>query len=579
MKAFTENGMQIELCDHAELNRGGEGRILLLSELPGMVAKVYFDRQQAITPQQLSALSVLNDTVFVKPKELLYDKPGGTVVGFTMPLLPAGFEPLNAFFSEPYCRKNGVTYARKLHIAAQIAQAMDHAHNHGLVIGDLSALNILVNQQGEVKLIDVDSYETSAKPHSGILLNEIRDYYYGGGVSRQTDYFALAVLIFQLLTYAHPYKGTHPKFTTLKDRMIQQLPLFAPDKQLVLPKCYQPLTDKSLQKQFEAIFMYAARTPLQLHNLAQSTTQPNFQKLPPVLVPPSALKIQTILQPAGNEFIEDIFCLPNRLLVTTNTRFIVYDMSRKGIAVLQAHYPRHIARRLFAGNHNLVAEQHNRLHLLTPGLNLHPVSNITLQEGCRFVQYNNMLSVVEDSMLKTIWLDAANNGCLQTLQTPVFGPGITVANGAMWQNTGGKLFVFYPSGQFLSAAGCNYALHNLYLQHNIGMMLLKSDNANGETTLQTAYFGIHNLQVHPLQTLPQQNGIVKKFALRQTGNNHGIIFEPADNQLLIRRTEDGAVLQQTDCPCLTDHDELYLTNAGLVCLAASGQLYLLNLNS
>lgn len=580
MKAYTESGMQVVLNDHAELNRGGEGRIILLQELPGMVAKIYFNKQQAITPQQLKALSVLNESVFVKPRALLFDKPGGNVLGFTMPLLPAGFEPLNALFSEPYCRKNGITYTRKLHIASQIAQAVAHAHNHGLIIGDLSALNILVNPQDEVKFIDVDSYETPVKPHSGTLLNEIRDYYFGGGVSRQSDYFALAVLIFQLLTYVHPYKGTHPQFNTLKDRMIQQLPLFAPDKQLVLPKCYQPVTDNALQKQFEAIFMYAARTPLQLHNLAQVTRQSApVQTFQPVLMPKSALQIQTILQPAGNEFIEDLFCLSNRLLVTTNTRFVLYDMSRKGVAVLQAAYPRHIARRLFAGHNNIVAEKNNLLYLLLPDGNLQPVHNITLQAGYRFMQYNNLLAVVEDSLLKTIWLDNTNGNCLQSMQTPVFGPGITVANGAMWQNTGGKLFVFYPSGQFLSAAGCNFALHNLYMQQNIGIMLWKSGNANGETALQTAYFGIHNLQVRPLSNLPHHNGLVKKFALRQTDNHQGIIFEPADNQLLIRRTEDGAVLQQTDCTCLTDHDELHLTNAGLVCLTASGQLYLLNLNA
>ncbi|HMS52191.1 MAG TPA: hypothetical protein PKD56_07675, partial [Chitinophagales bacterium] len=57
-----------------------------------------------------------------------------------------------------------------------------------------------------------------------------------------------------------------------------------------------------------------------------------------------------------------------------------------------------------------------------------------------------------------------------------------------------------------------------------------------------------------------------------------LLLEPADNALLIRRTDDFALVQQLNCPLISNDTCLFYTSAGIVALEENC-CYLLNTNT
>ncbi|NJO91045.1 MAG: hypothetical protein HC831_20335 [Chloroflexia bacterium] len=214
--------------------------------------KIYHNGVVPISKLRFDQLQKLDNETFVKPLDLLFSY--SEIVGFTMEYAGSDYFPFSALFNRSFCQRNAISDKFKTTIANKLIEAVKQAHFNGFVIGDLNQYNVLVNKSGDIKLIDVDSYETPGHKHTGILLDEIRDYYYKGIVSMNSDYFALSVLLFYLLTYTHPFKGVHEKYKSLAERMILQLPVFVNDSLLKVPKCFEPIQDKNIQGKFEKMY-------------------------------------------------------------------------------------------------------------------------------------------------------------------------------------------------------------------------------------------------------------------------------------------------------------------------------------
>ncbi len=113
--------------------------------------------------------------------------------------------------------------ADALTLARQIAEALEYSHAHGIIHCDLKPANIMVNEEGQVKLLDFgiarrlrrgetdldkpgddSAMEGAFAGTAGYMSPEqLR----GLPVDHRTDFFALGVLTYEMLTGKRPFEG------------------------------------------------------------------------------------------------------------------------------------------------------------------------------------------------------------------------------------------------------------------------------------------------------------------------------------------------------------------------------------
>lgn len=91
---------------------------------------------------------------------------------------------------------------------------MDYAHRNLIVHRDLKPANILVNQEGDVKLLDFGTASISAGAQNSPTVTRMRmltpryaspEQLRGERVNIATDVFSLGVILYELLTGAWPF--------------------------------------------------------------------------------------------------------------------------------------------------------------------------------------------------------------------------------------------------------------------------------------------------------------------------------------------------------------------------------------
>ncbi|WP_263354175.1 serine/threonine-protein kinase [Acidicapsa acidisoli] len=124
--------------------------------------------------------------------------------------------PLTEYWNE-YRRKQNGTVRDCLRIFGRVCAAVQYAHSHAIIHRDLKPSNILVNNSGEVKLLDfgiakqLNSDDSQDHPTiTGLRLMTLAyaapEQLAGDAVGVYTDVYALGVLLYELLTGRLPHR-------------------------------------------------------------------------------------------------------------------------------------------------------------------------------------------------------------------------------------------------------------------------------------------------------------------------------------------------------------------------------------
>lgn len=212
----------VTLSDSNFVAEGGEGRIYAKGST---VYKIYLDQNKMPPPAKIKFLQNLRHPCIVSPQDLLVNHKG-QAIGYTMKKVN-GY-PLARFFTSDFQQKMNYKQDAMVQLYNKLCEGFSYLHSKSVLVVDANENNFLVDSNDLVTpyFIDVCGYSIPGYPATA-LANNVRDYS-RTDFSEKTDWFSFAVLVCQLFTGIHPYKGRHPDFkkNDIEGRMKNHVSIF-----------------------------------------------------------------------------------------------------------------------------------------------------------------------------------------------------------------------------------------------------------------------------------------------------------------------------------------------------------------
>lgn len=187
-----------------------------------------------------------------------------------------------------------------LHVAIQIADAIDEAHTKNIIHRDIKPRNIMLTSRGQVKMLDFglakiigqpemtgnSSMETQARTAPGILMGTVQymspEQALGKEIDARSDIFSLGVVLYQMAAGQLPFKGSSSTETIDQILHAQPLPISRFNQQI--PAEFERIVHKSMRKKPEERYQSAKELLVDLRNLYQDIgsdeRQNSFDSLP-----------------------------------------------------------------------------------------------------------------------------------------------------------------------------------------------------------------------------------------------------------------------------------------------------------
>lgn len=261
MKILAENKGWVTLESRHVIAAGGEGTVY---GRDGDAFKIY--HQPRDLADKIRLLQAVDHPGIVSPRGILADEQG-RFVGYWM-RRQAG-EALPNLFANAWRQANGFGPAETEATAAAMREIVEFAHSRSALLVDANEFNWLVagldrrwlGRRPRPVAIDVDSWQIGRYPGTVLMLS-IKDWQ-ATVLSEKTDWFAWAVVTFQLFTGIHPYKGTHPKFGRgdLEARMRANASIFDAGVRLNAAVRDPSAIPTGLLAWYRAVFHDGARSP------------------------------------------------------------------------------------------------------------------------------------------------------------------------------------------------------------------------------------------------------------------------------------------------------------------------------
>ena len=141
---------------------------------------------------------------------------------YTMTLLKGG-QDFRSYASN-------VSYEKKIHVLTQMLQALHYLHRRGILHRDLKPDNALIDQNGQVKIMDFglakkvnkDAKSTQDNSISGTIMYMAPELFHGQVASVSSDLFSFGLMAYEVLTGTYPFETDN--INTLITHLITKIP-------------------------------------------------------------------------------------------------------------------------------------------------------------------------------------------------------------------------------------------------------------------------------------------------------------------------------------------------------------------
>src|SRR5690349_20016888 len=151
-------------------------------------------------------------------------------------------------------------------IMCELCDALDFAHEGGIVHRDIKPANVMLDAQAKVKLADfgvarvTDTDRTSVeKTQAGTMVGTPAymspEQITGGNIDRRTDIFSAGIILYQFLTGEKPFTGSGA--WTIAKKIIQDHPPVPSSINNTISPLFDAVVNKALSKQVETRYQTA----------------------------------------------------------------------------------------------------------------------------------------------------------------------------------------------------------------------------------------------------------------------------------------------------------------------------------
>ena len=177
-------------------------------------------------------------------------------------------------------------------IMAEILSALAHAHANGVVHRDMKPANLIMLDDGSVKVADfgIARVEKSELTQAGTVMGTPSymspEQFMGQPVDGRSDLFSCGVILYQFLTGEKPFTGNT---TTIMYKVLREDPLAPSMLNVALPPAFDAVVKKAMAKnpdeRFQNAQAFSDAIKAAVHGQTTDATLTNASQTPPPIAP------------------------------------------------------------------------------------------------------------------------------------------------------------------------------------------------------------------------------------------------------------------------------------------------------